>query len=350
MLTTFSGFARTGGCRAAADCDHSLVPYAGHRRRLAHAHRLRDQGRSRGHVHALVGHRAGVRRHAVLGRRHRAVRHDRADADDRDGARLHRRQDGVAGDRQERQLHLRGPAGAEQPVEQHLVRHPRLRRRQLHRPWLARLVRTRTHRARRSSPPRRSVPGFEYWIHLDDKRWEVRDAQWLAGGLVQSGMADADRLAITGGSYGGGPPLSGALLAGKTMCGGAAGPGGARLRPVRGQGRTATSCPWTTPDGTTPLTWAVSVPMYTYADLLGVLTPNGRGSDGSRPRAARRQPHRPVRRADRRHDRGALRGGRDERVLQPAAASTPTPTSSPTRPASRPATRSCRPTPSSPAA
>ena len=30
---------------------------------------------------------------------------------------------------------------------------------------------------------------FEYWIHLNDKRWEVRDAQWLAGGLVQSGMA-----------------------------------------------------------------------------------------------------------------------------------------------------------------
>ena len=22
---------------------------------------------------------------------------------------------------------------------------------------------------------------YQYWIHLDDKRWEVRDAQWLAG-------------------------------------------------------------------------------------------------------------------------------------------------------------------------
>src|SRR5206468_1157065 len=31
---------------------------------------------------------------------------------------------------------------------------------------------------------------YAFWIHLDDKRWEVRDAQWLAGGLVQSGYAD----------------------------------------------------------------------------------------------------------------------------------------------------------------
>lgn len=69
--------------------------------------------------------------------------------------------------------------------------------------------------------PAPQCAGYEYWIHLDDKRWEVRDAQWLAGGLVQSGLADPDRLAITGGSYGGGPALSGALLADRTMCGAA---------------------------------------------------------------------------------------------------------------------------------
>lgn len=121
---------------------------------------------------------------------------------------------------------------------------------------------------------------YEYWIHLDDKRWEVRDAQWLAGGLVQSGLARADRLAITGGSYGGGPPLSGALLAGRTMCG--ASPVPVELGPDPCAGKAAGDLvPWTTPDGATPLTWAVSVPMYTYADLLGVLTPNGRGTDGS---------------------------------------------------------------------
>jgi predicted acyl esterase len=128
--------------------------------------------------------------------------------------------------------------------------------------------------------PSPQCAAFEYWIHLDDKRWEVRDAQWLAGALVQSGMADADRLAITGGSYGGGPPLSGALLGGHIMCGGSAVP--ATLGPDPCAGKPIGSLvPWTTPNGTRALTWAVSVPMYTYADLLGVLTPNGRGSDGS---------------------------------------------------------------------
>lgn len=60
----------------------------------------------------------------------------------------------------------------------------------------------------------------------------MRDAQWLAGGLVQSGIANRDRLAITGGSYGGGPASMAAL------------------------------------------------PMYTFGDLIQVLAPNGRGSDG----------------------------------------------------------------------
>src|SRR5207237_262684 len=61
--------------------------------------------------------------------------------------------------------------------------------------------------ATRVAPAPQCAP-FQYWIHLDDKRWEVRDAQWLAGALVQSGIADAHRLAITGGSYGwaGAPP------------------------------------------------------------------------------------------------------------------------------------------------
>ncbi|MEY2571521.1 MAG: type transport system ATP-binding protein [Acidimicrobiaceae bacterium] len=128
--------------------------------------------------------------------------------------------------------------------------------------------------------PAPQCASFKYWIHLDDKRWEVRDAQWLAGALVQSGMARADRLAITGGSYGGGPPLSGALLAGKTMCGGSAVPAALGVDPCAGKAN-GELVPWTTPNGATPLTWAVSVPMYTYADLLGVLTPNGRGTDGS---------------------------------------------------------------------
>jgi predicted acyl esterase len=120
---------------------------------------------------------------------------------------------------------------------------------------------------------------YEYWIHLDDKRWEVRDAQWLAGALVQSGLADPARLAITGGSYGGAPTAMAALLAGTTMCGGAPVPPALGPDPCTGHADGAL-VPWTTPDGSTPLTWAASVPLYTFADLIQVLAPNGRGTDG----------------------------------------------------------------------
>jgi hypothetical protein len=39
---------------------------------------------------------------------------------------------------------------------------------------------------------------------------------------------------------------------------------------------------WRTPDGTMALRWAAALPMYTFADLIQVLAPNGRGSDGAR--------------------------------------------------------------------
>lgn len=120
---------------------------------------------------------------------------------------------------------------------------------------------------------------YEYWIHLDDMRWEVRDAQWLAGGLVQSGHAAPDRVAITGGSYGGGPATMGALLADRTMCGGAAMP--AELGPDPCDGAAdGELVPWTTPDGEQPMRWAASLPLYTFGDLIQVLAPNGRSTDG----------------------------------------------------------------------
>jgi predicted acyl esterase len=131
-----------------------------------------------------------------------------------------------------------------------------------------------------ASPAPQCAP-YAFWIHLDDKRWEVRDAQWLAGGLVQSGHADAARLAITGGSYGGAPTAAAALLADKTMCGGAPVPAVLGPDPCAGKADGAL-VPWRTPDGRTRLTWAAAVPMYTFSDLLQVLAPNGRSSDGWR--------------------------------------------------------------------
>jgi predicted acyl esterase len=92
-------------------------------------------------------------------------------------------------------------------------------------------------------PPNRA------WTHLADRRWETRDSQHILGLLVDAGIADPERLASTGGSYGGGQSW---LL--------------------------ATSLPWDSPDGV-ELQLAGAVPKYPWTDLLNSLTPNGRASD-----------------------------------------------------------------------
>jgi predicted acyl esterase len=131
----------------------------------------------------------------------------------------------------------------------------------------------------RADHPAPQCAGHQWWIHLDDTRWEVRDAQWLTAGLVQGGAADPDRLAVTGGSYGGGPASMAALLGDRVVCGGAAVPAALGPDPCSGKGD-GDLAPWTTPDGTERLRWAASLPLYTFGDLVEVLAPNGRWSDG----------------------------------------------------------------------
>jgi hypothetical protein len=117
---------------------------------------------------------------------------------------------------------------------------------------------------------------FKYWIHTADQRWEVRDAQWLTGGLVQSGVADASKLAVVGGSYGGGVTVQNAFLRHRVRCGGSAqftGVDGCAGKPD------GAFAEWTTPDGATPLHWTVAVPEYTWYDVIETLSPNGRASD-----------------------------------------------------------------------
>ena len=46
--------------------------------------------------------------------------------------------------------------------------------------------------------------GRQYWIHVADPKWEIRDAQTLIGKLVCDGVADPARIGVTGQSYGGG--------------------------------------------------------------------------------------------------------------------------------------------------
>src|SRR5437764_12052820 len=45
------------------------------------------------------------------------------------------------------------------------------------------------------------------WTHLADRRFEIRDTQYLAGLLADAGVADPQKIAVTGGSYGGGQSL-----------------------------------------------------------------------------------------------------------------------------------------------
>src|SRR5206468_2846857 len=86
-------------------------------------------------------------------------------------------------------------------------------------------------------------------VHLADRRWETKDSQTLLGDLVDAGVADPNRLAASGGSYGGGQSW---LL--------------------------ATSLPWQSAKGTT-LQLSAAVPKYPWTDLAYSLAPNGREND-----------------------------------------------------------------------
>src|SRR3989442_15572942 len=78
--------------------------------------------------------------------------------------------------------------------------------------------------------------------HLLDTRYEVRDAQYLIGQLVDQGLVDAQRIGATGGSYGGGMSMAPAPLENRTVM-----PDGPPL-------------PWTSPPPPTPLPLAPPAP------------------------------------------------------------------------------------------
>jgi hypothetical protein len=126
--------------------------------------------------------------------------------------------------------------------------------------------------------PAPQCAAYKYWIHLDDQRWEIRDTQWLVAGLVSSGVADPARLAVTGGSYGGGQAIQNALLADRVVCGASPVPPALGPDPCAGHAD-GDMVPWTTRTGQR-VRWAAAVPMYTWSDIVQVLLPNGRGSDG----------------------------------------------------------------------
>ena len=98
------------------------------------------------------------------------------------------------------------------------------------------------------------------YIRLMDTRFEVRDAQSLAGMLVDDGVADPQRIGATGPSYGGGLTMALAALNDRLM-----GPDGALS-------------PWTSPLGT-PMRLAAAAPEMPWTDLAYSLAPNGGSLD-----------------------------------------------------------------------
>jgi acetyl esterase/lipase len=101
--------------------------------------------------------------------------------------------------------------------------------------------------------------GRASWTHLADRRWEIHDAQFLVGRLVDAGVANPRKIVVTGDSYGGGQSWLLALSQDKVMS-----PAG-KLSP------------WRSPKGV-PIHLAAAIPQYPWTDLLQALIDNGRGS------------------------------------------------------------------------
>jgi predicted acyl esterase len=106
---------------------------------------------------------------------------------------------------------------------------------------------------KRLSDPAACANGYN---HLLDTRYEVRDAQYLMGLLVDDGIADSNRIGAIGGSYGGGMSMALAALKDRVMM-----PDGSLV-------------PWMSPDGT-PISLAGAAPEIPWTDLANSLQPNG---------------------------------------------------------------------------
>ncbi len=107
--------------------------------------------------------------------------------------------------------------------------------------------------SRASVPARECAHGYN---HLLDTRYEVRDAQYFAGELVDEGLVSPVRIAAVGGSYGGGMSMALAALKDRVML---------------PNGRLA---PWRSPHGRR-MRLAAAAPFAPWTDLAYALVPNG---------------------------------------------------------------------------
>lgn len=107
--------------------------------------------------------------------------------------------------------------------------------------------------ASRTADPTGCEDGY---VRLMDTRYEVRDAQYLIGLLVDEGLIDPGAIGATGGSYGGGLSMALAALRNRVML-----PDGSYTD-------------WESPAGT-PLEIAAAAPEIPWTDLAYALVPNG---------------------------------------------------------------------------
>ncbi len=95
------------------------------------------------------------------------------------------------------------------------------------------------------------------WWHFADQRFEVRDAQYLLGLLVDERIVDPEAIGVTGESWGSGQTVQLAFLRDK-------------VRLMDGS-----FMPWRSPNGT-PLHITAAHPRWMWSDLGSALLPNGR--------------------------------------------------------------------------
>ncbi len=111
----------------------------------------------------------------------------------------------------------------------------------------------------KAADPICATKGF---VRLDDSRYEVHDAQYFAGMLVDEDLVQPNKIAATGGSYGGGMSMALAALKDRVM-----NPDG-------------TYSAWTSPGPDhTPMSLAVAIPEIPWTDLAYSLVPNGSNID-----------------------------------------------------------------------
>ena len=114
-------------------------------------------------------------------------------------------------------------------------------------------------------------PDEKSWVHLLDRRYEIHDAQFLAGVVADAAggtLINPNQIVATGDSGGGGPSWDLGMTQDRVVL-----PTSTAVPPV------LNTVPWTSPLGK-PLHLAAALPMYTWTDLADSLLPNGTATDG----------------------------------------------------------------------